>query len=213
MMVARQVLCMGCVDGVASSRSQADDAGRRPMAMTESQGKPELSLSEVQSITCEPVHLFTLFCLIFATKTHNSTTMTSSLLSSHLDQIALCASSISDLPFSRPKQFTNALLTHHDITALIRDTEQHERALFSIAPPPVPSKSQIQQISSTFTTSASRSIVAPNTQRPPRRHTAVAAVLGGDLYRKTRSGHSGKQAKGEIDVELLLRGAEKLCRV
>ncbi|THZ26987.1 DASH complex, subunit Spc34 [Aureobasidium pullulans] len=139
--------------------------------------------------------------------------MTSSLLSSHLDQIALCASSISDLPFSRPKQFTNALLTHHDITALIRDTEQHERALFSIAPPPVPSKSQIQQISSTFTTSASRSIVAPNTQRPPRRHTAVAAVLGGDLYRKTRSGHSGKQAKGDIDVELLLRGAEKLCRV
>ncbi|THY25465.1 hypothetical protein D6D01_05051 [Aureobasidium pullulans] len=139
--------------------------------------------------------------------------MTSSLLSSHLDQISLCASSISDLPFSRPKQFTNALLTHHDITALIRDTEQHERALFSIAPPPVPSKSQIQQISSTFTTSASRSIVAPNTQRPPRRHTAVAAVLGGDLYRKTRSGHSGKQAKGDIDVELLLRGAEKLCRV
>jgi hypothetical protein len=139
--------------------------------------------------------------------------MTSSLLSSHLDQISLCASSISDLPFSRPKQFTNALLSHHDITALIRDTEQHERALFSIAPPPVPSKSQIQQISSNFTTPASRSIVTSNTQRPPRRHTAVAAVLGGDLYRKTRTGHSGKQNKGDIDVELLLRGAEKLCRV
>ncbi|KAG9549727.1 DASH complex, subunit Spc34, partial [Aureobasidium melanogenum] len=139
--------------------------------------------------------------------------MTSSLLSSHLDQISICASSISDLPFSRPKPFTNALLTHHDITALIRDTEQHERALFSIAPPPVPSKSQIQQISSTFTTSASRSISTSNTQRPPRRHTAVAAVLGGDLYRKTRTGHSGKQSKGDIDVELLLRGAEKLCRV
>lgn len=139
--------------------------------------------------------------------------MASSLLSSHLDQISLCASSISDLPFSRPKQFTNALLTHHDITALIRDTEAHERALFSIAPPPVPSKSQIQQISSTFTTSASRSATAGTQTRPPRRHTAVAAVLGGDLYRKTRSGHSGKQAKGDIDVELLLRGAEKLCRV
>ena len=139
--------------------------------------------------------------------------MTSSLLSSHLDQISLCASSISDLPFSRPKQFTNALLSHHDITALIRDTEQHERALFSIAPPPVPSKSQIQQISSAFTTSASRSIATTNTQRPPRRHTAVAAVLGGDLYRKTRTGQSGKQNKGDIDVELLLRGAEKLCRV
>ncbi|KAG9545106.1 DASH complex, subunit Spc34, partial [Aureobasidium melanogenum] len=139
--------------------------------------------------------------------------MTSSLLSSHLDQISICASSISELPFSRPKPFTNALLTHHDITALIRDTEQHERALFSIAPPPVPSKSQIQQISSTFTTSASRSINTSNTQRPPRRHTAVAAVLGGDLYRKTRTGHSGKQSKGDIDVELLLRGAEKLCRV
>lgn len=139
--------------------------------------------------------------------------MTSSLLSSHLDQISLCAASISDLPFSRPKQFTNALLTHHDITALIRDTEAHERALFSIAPPPVPSKSQIQQISSAFSVPASRSLTASNPPRPPRRHTAVAAVLGGDLYRKTRSGHSAKQTKGEIDVELLLRGAEKLCRV
>jgi hypothetical protein len=185
------------------------------MAMTEREpSKPELSHSSGNHhMRARAFICLLIFVQFLRTTPAINTTMTSSLLSSHLDQISLCASSISDLPFSRPKQFTNALLSHHDITALIRDTEQHERALFSIAPPPVPSKSQIQQISSTFTTPASRSIATSNTQRPPRRHTAVAAVLGGDLYRKTRTGHSGKQSKGDIDVELLLRGAEKLCRV
>lgn len=39
---------------------------------------------------------------------------------------------------------------------------------------------------------------------------AVAAVLGGNLYQKTR--REGVQ-KGEIDVEVLLEGAERLAAV
>ncbi|KFY34136.1 hypothetical protein V495_08206, partial [Pseudogymnoascus sp. VKM F-4514 (FW-929)] len=59
-----------------------------------------------------------------------------SFLSNHLEQISLSAQSIASLPFPPPKIFTNALLASHDITALIRDTEPHERALFSVPPPP-----------------------------------------------------------------------------
>ena len=44
--------------------------------------------------------------------------------------------------FPPPKIFTNALLQPHDITALIRDTEAHERALFSVPPPPPAPKAQ-----------------------------------------------------------------------
>lgn len=153
--------------------------------------------------------------------------MSSSLLSSHLDQITLCAASIGDLEFSGPKAFSNALLAAHDITALIRDTEPHERALFSIAPPPVPSKTQIHQFSSTVSASVNSSHapsgVASATVRPPRRHTAVAAVLGGDVYRRTRTGDAPNQSnrygasqgrdKPDLDVDLLLHGAEKLAAV
>lgn len=152
--------------------------------------------------------------------------MSSSLLSLHLEQIALCSSSIADLHFPPPKPFTNALLAPHDITALIRDTESHERALFSVAPPPVPSKAQVHHFSSTVTTAPGqpRPSLAPSAARQPRRHTAVAAVLGGDMYRRIKSRElpdpSARYAQGpasrekaELDVELLLHGAEKLCAV
>ncbi|KAK0364958.1 hypothetical protein LTR91_021395 [Friedmanniomyces endolithicus] len=139
-----------------------------------------------------------------------------SLLTTHLEQISLCATSIADLSFPAPKMFTNALLHTHDITALIRDTEAHERALFHLAPPPLPIKA------SDFQNSASSS-AAPASSAAGRRATtygarqpksrAVAAVLGGDLYQKTRkaaeSGAASRQ-KGDIDVEILLEGAEKL---
>lgn len=46
--------------------------------------------------------------------------------------------------------------------------------------------------------------------RQPR-NKAVAAVLGGDLYQRTREGEV--RGKGEVDVEVLLRGAEKLAAV
>lgn len=46
----------------------------------------------------------------------------------------------------------------------------------------------------------------------PRRHTAVAAVLGGDLHDQIRRGERGRN-KDDVDVEVLLHGAEKLCGV
>lgn len=139
-----------------------------------------------------------------------------SLLSSHLEQISLCSNSIAELPFQGPKIFTNALLSSHDITALIRDTEAHERALFHLAPPPLPSKPSNPDFAST---AAASTTAAPSHRRAtvyggPRqpKNKAVAAVLGGDLYARTRAPESTRQ-KGEIDVEALLHGAEKLAAV
>lgn len=45
-----------------------------------------------------------------------------------------------------------------------------------------------------------------------RRHTAVAAVLGGDLHDQIRRSER-RGGKDDIDVEILLTGAEKLCSV
>ncbi|EME42402.1 hypothetical protein DOTSEDRAFT_73286 [Dothistroma septosporum NZE10] len=139
-----------------------------------------------------------------------------SLLSSHLEQISLCATSISELPFPGPKRFTNALLGQHDITALIRDTETHERALFHLAPPPLPSQSAAHDFVGT-------SVSEPAPTKTPRRATfyghrqpknkAVAAVLGGDLYQRTRKEGAAVRQKGEVDVALLLQGAERLLAV
>ncbi|KAI9837809.1 MAG: hypothetical protein M1819_006743 [Sarea resinae] len=155
------------------------------------------------------------------------------LLDTHLEQISLCATAISELPFPPPKIFTNALLHPHDITALIRDTEAHERALFSVPPPPPPPKAQDPSIS----TARRNTIFNPNggtesigggginAVRAPRRNTAVAAVLGGELVEQIRQGGGGgigsglgyggmeSRERGEVNVEVLLRGAEKLCGV
>jgi nitroalkane oxidase len=61
--------------------------------------------------------------------------------------------------------------------------------------------------------------------RAPRRNTAVAAVLGGDLVERIRKGGGGGAGTGlgyrtydgnnksDVDVEVLLEGAEKLCGV
>lgn len=46
----------------------------------------------------------------------------------------------------------------------------------------------------------------------PRRHTAVAAVLGPHLHESLRRG-AAAGAKGDVDLEVLLSGAEKLCGV
>ncbi|KAI9662550.1 MAG: hypothetical protein M1821_008717 [Bathelium mastoideum] len=142
------------------------------------------------------------------------------LLDAHLEQISLCAASIAELPFPRPKIFTNALLHPHDITALIRDTEVHERALFTVPPPASTPKAQDP--------SRRRQTAFGGSQTPgvaPRRNTAVAAVLGGDMVERIRRGGGGgvgtglgprpvdPRNKGDVDVELLLEGAEKLCDV
>lgn len=141
-----------------------------------------------------------------------------SLLTSHLSQISLCATSIAELPFPGPRRFTNALLNDaHDITALIRDTEQHERALFHLAPPPLPSRSTLHSdytpgiVAAPAQPTQSRRATMYGGGRQTPRNKAVAAVLGGDLYQRTR--REGMRAKGEVDVEVLLEGAERLLNV
>lgn len=146
----------------------------------------------------------------------------STLLSSHLEQISLCAQSLSSLPFAGPKIFTNALLSpQHDITALIRDTEQHERALFHLAPPPLPKigagvgggAGEFPGLVGAGTQPRARRATAYGGRHQPK-SKAVAAVLGGDLYLQTRRpADFGERQKGEIDVEVLLQGAEKLVAV
>lgn len=53
----------------------------------------------------------------------------------------------------------------------------------------------------------------PNSNRsgPARRNTAVAAVLGGDLHAQIV--RRGGQGASDVDIEVLLQGAEKLCNV
>jgi len=122
--------------------------------------------------------------------------------------------------FPPPKIFTNALLAPHDITALIRDTEPHERALFSVPPPP-PRDASLYPDPRASTASRRQTVFnvadgevtssAATTTRAPRRNTAVAAVLGPDLNAEIRKNEN--LPKGELDVEVLLRGAEKLGEV
>ncbi|KAI9884934.1 MAG: 26S proteasome non-ATPase regulatory subunit [Watsoniomyces obsoletus] len=148
------------------------------------------------------------------------------LLDTHLEQISLSAAALSDLPFPPPKIFTNALLQPHDITALIRDTEAHERALFSLArPPDVGSDHHVGRNKA----GKSRATLGPGmaqgfTSQPIRTHrgqTAVAAVLGGDMVQRinraetagARDGLGQNRERGELDVEILLKGAERLCAV
>lgn len=133
--------------------------------------------------------------------------------------------------FPPPKIFTNALLSNHDITSLIRDTEAHERALFSVPPPPPPATSHnpdppkpSNRRQTVFNVAGGEVTTGPPTDRStrgsaggPRRHTAVAAVLGGDLHaqivRRQGAGEGGAAGKGDVDIEVLLHGAEKLCNV
>lgn len=149
---------------------------------------------------------------------------TTTLLSPHLDQISLCATSISTLTFPSPKIFSNALLKPHDITALIRDTETHERALFSVPPPQPraqdPAASTSNRRATTFRDQQQQQHNKDGGVRAPRRNTAVAAVLGEGLVERIRKGGGGGagsglgyRERGEVDVEVLLEGAGKLCSV
>ncbi|KAK1971764.1 DASH complex, subunit Spc34 [Colletotrichum sublineola] len=156
-----------------------------------------------------------------------------SMLSIHLEQIALSCEGIDSLPFPPPKIFTNAMLYNADITSLIRDTEAHERALFSVPPPPPSQSSSASQSTDPKPASSRRQTVfnvasgevttgpPPGSSRSgaggmggPRRHTAVSAVLGGDLHAQLRRGERQAASKGgDVDVEVLLKGAAKLCSV
>jgi hypothetical protein len=141
-------------------------------------------------------------------------------------QIGLTFSNTSRLTyhsFAPPKIFTNALLSNHDITSLIRDTEAHERALYSVPPPPPPlvaakkedeSAKPSKRRQTVFNVADGAVTTGPPSTRRPRQNTAVAAVLGGDLHAQiVRRGKAEDGTKGDVDVEVLLRGAEKLCTV
>jgi len=104
--------------------------------------------------------------------------------------------------FPPPKIFTNALLGDHEITTLIRDTEAHERALFSFDP----------GVKSTHVNGhdvLGRKSGYRNT--PPARQSAVTRILGKEMLQEIRaaSGHAARSRDG-VNVEILLRGAEKL---
>ncbi|KAL8788456.1 MAG: hypothetical protein Q9213_001679 [Squamulea squamosa] len=125
------------------------------------------------------------------------------------------------LPFSfpPPKQYTNALLRPHDITALIRDTETHERVLFRYAPSLPDSSidrgSGPQQVTAYASKRGSEylsnSIDFP---RPSHHRSIDTTLLGTDLREQLRIGGAqpGKE-RGEVNVDLLLKGAERLCAI
>lgn len=121
--------------------------------------------------------------------------------------------------FPPPKRFTNALLRSKDITALIRDTEVHERALFKVAPSEPSNLPIYQSVPRRSTVSGLKSgseHFSNNTGllRTGRQHPAVATLLGGELGDQLRieDSQAGKE-HGEIDVSLLLKGAERLSSI
>lgn len=113
-----------------------------------------------------------------------------------------------DCSFPPARPFTNALLHNPEITALIRDTEPHERGLFSLDP----------NFRKGVETSTSRSQGADTASRRNTAYShgqsqssAVARVLGNDMLRQIRSSNrDGVRGRG-VDLEVLLQGAEKLC--
>ncbi|RMJ24142.1 hypothetical protein PHISP_04977 [Aspergillus sp. HF37] len=141
------------------------------------------------------------------------------LLDSHLGQIALSSSTIADLPFHPPRIFTNALLGPHDITALIRDTETHERALFQIDPSTQSahaSQRRATRRATQFQPEVEKESMANRiySARDKRNQSAVARVLGSDMMEDIkRSAGTSSEARGEVNIEVLLRGAEILCGV
>lgn len=155
------------------------------------------------------------------------------LLDNHLEQIALSSKAIAELPyvsfiearlhrtianpissFPPPKIFSNAILGSHDITALIRDTESHERALFQINPTAKPQRRATRRATA-YPAEAEKESMASRiySARNNRSQSAVARVLGTDMMERIRqsAGTSTRGQPGEINVEVLLKGAEILC--
>ncbi|KAK1146639.1 hypothetical protein N8T08_002712 [Aspergillus melleus] len=142
-----------------------------------------------------------------------------SLLDSHLEQIALSSQAIADLPFLPPRIFTNALLGSHDITALIRDTEAHERALFQTDPSVKsnPAQRRSTRRGTTLPSEAEGESMASRiySARNNKNQSAVARVLGSDMMEeiKRSTGSSSRGTRNEVNLDVLLRGAEILCGV
>ncbi|KAJ5652456.1 hypothetical protein N7507_009882 [Penicillium longicatenatum] len=123
------------------------------------------------------------------------------LLDSHLEQIALSSNAIAELPFPAPRKFTNALLGSHDITALIRDTEAHERALFQVDPSAKAHGSRrATRRGTTFSAESENESMATRiySARNNRNQSAVARVLGSDMMEeiKRSTGTSNRGPRG-----------------
>ncbi|KAL4786437.1 DASH complex subunit Spc34 [Aspergillus varians] len=142
-----------------------------------------------------------------------------SLLENHLEQIMLSSNAIAELPFPSPRIFTNALLSTHDITALIRDTEAHERALFQSNPSVKASSSQRRATrrATQFQPELETESMANRiySARDNRNQSAVARVLGSDMMEeiKRSARTSGNGPRGDVNIDVLLKGAEILCNV
>ncbi|KAL2814392.1 DASH complex subunit Spc34 [Aspergillus cavernicola] len=140
------------------------------------------------------------------------------LLENHLEQIMLSSNAITELPFPPPRIFTNALLGSHDITALIRDTEAHERALFQNDPSVKASSSQRRATrrATQFQPEVETESMASRiySARNNRNQSAVARVLGSDMMEEIkRSARTSNGPRGEVNITALLKGAEILCDV
>ena len=93
---------------------------------------------------------------------------------------------------------------------MIRDTEAHERALFSLAA----SEKGPRPSSSRRTTVFGPNGTGNNFSQSHRQRSAVATLLGGDLGEQVRrQGAIEASERGEVDVNVLLKGAEKLCAI
>lgn len=117
--------------------------------------------------------------------------------------------------------FTNAMLRTRDITTLIRDIEPHERALFSVDPKSTESRTsrRATRRATAFpgefsSTSMAQKIYAATDSR---KISAVARVLGGDTIKEIEKARSRNTRQhpvhrgSDVDVEILLKGAERLC--
>ncbi|KAL8874054.1 MAG: hypothetical protein Q9174_000559 [Haloplaca sp. 1 TL-2023] len=121
--------------------------------------------------------------------------------------------------FPPPRKFTNALLRAKDITALIRDTETHERALFTLAPSHPESETDYaarQRRTTGFGPTIANDRHSKNIRagRHSRQIPVTAALLGGEVGERLRyeNAQTGKE-HGDVDVDLLLNGAARLCDI
>ncbi|KAK5995539.1 hypothetical protein PT974_03948 [Cladobotryum mycophilum] len=126
------------------------------------------------------------------------------------------------LPASENLHQCTALQPRHYVS---NPRHRSPRALSLLRPPPPPPAKPTKTVEketikpsnrrqTVFNVASGEVTTGPPT-RPgasnPRRHTAVAAVLGGEMHDQLRRGEIDR--KGDLDVEVLLRGAEKLCGV
>ncbi|EXJ94633.1 hypothetical protein A1O1_03029 [Capronia coronata CBS 617.96] len=136
------------------------------------------------------------------------------LLASHLEQISTSAKSIAELEFPPQKIFTSALLKDHEITTLIRDTEPHERALFSLDPSALIRTRQQNGIRSTGAESGlhGREFLFPSA--PPVKQSVITRLLGNEMLQEIRKSSSNTaRSKDGVNVEALLQGAQRLCQI